>query len=149
MSDLVIRPMRDADRDALVDLKWEMNRTGPELVGDRHDGIATDFNVTREGAANSIARSFEKQAKGEGNILVAEWQGQSVGYLAFSIDTASTSINELYRPSGHVDGIIVTRRAQNNGIGGRLIDEACRLAKAVHETFCNDTLGWHGFPQTR
>jgi hypothetical protein len=64
MSDITIRPMRAADREALIDLKWEMNRTGTDIVGDRHDGIAADFNIMREGAALSIERYFEKHASG-------------------------------------------------------------------------------------
>jgi ribosomal protein S18 acetylase RimI-like enzyme len=139
MGELIIRPMRDADRETLIDLKWEMNRSGPDFVGDHHDGLATDLNVTREGAAKSIARHFGKHASGEGAILVAELDGVIVGYMAFSVDKASASINEPYRESGHVGGLVVTEHARQKGIASRLLDEAERLTR--ERGLCRMTLG--------
>jgi ribosomal protein S18 acetylase RimI-like enzyme len=129
VQDVTLRPMRSAERERVIDLKWEMNRATPEIIGSSLVAFEEDFDYSREAAAGATQKYFDQHESGEGVILVAVKDNVVVGYLAWTTETSSTSIHERFRTTGHVGGLIVTEKARNQGIGSMLLEAAEQITR--------------------
>lgn len=127
-----VRQMQPADRDAVIDLKWEMGRYHARLPGNS-TSLDDDMDNSREAAAAAIARDLGTiEAKG-GALNVAEAAGQVVGYLSWYVDdrARSVTIRPERRPVGYVAGICIAEPYRGQGIGPMLLTHAEQQVRAM------------------
>lgn len=122
MSDIQIRPMADADRDAVIGLLHELNLFEDALTGDR----AQD----RSAAVECLEENDGRVAKG-GAQLVAERGGRVLGYLCFVHERAPAYVRLEWRDYGAVVDLVVAEAARGQGLGRALIAAAETLARAA------------------
>lgn len=118
----VIRPMVAADRAAVIDLIWALNRHEDAITGDR----PTD----REAAIECLAHD-ERRAGKRGSLLVAERAGQVAGFLALAIEPGVPFIRQELRRHGLVMELVVAEEARGLGLGTALLAQAERLTRAA------------------
>lgn len=118
----VIRPARDEDREAILEQTWLLNRHEEPIVGNRR--------LDRAGAEETLARGEARVAKTNGAKLVAEREGEVVGHLFLTFETAPVYVREALRPYAYIDELYVRERCRGQGIGQALMAEAERTAVA-------------------
>jgi len=117
---VIIRPARDADRNALFEgmialqafeRSLEPNRADPEAVAARH---VEDLLAQRD--------------RGEAEILVAEADGRVVGWIGVVTRYTSDDLLERHRRFAYITDLIVLEAHRRRGLGRRLLEAAERYA---------------------
>jgi GNAT superfamily N-acetyltransferase len=120
---ITIRAMQSADREAVVDLVWALNRFENAITGDRP--------LDREAAIECLEHDERRVAETEGALLVAEAGGVVIGFLALTIEPGVPFIRSEWRRHGLVMELVVAEGARGRGIGTALLAEAERLTRAA------------------
>jgi GNAT superfamily N-acetyltransferase len=130
LTSLSVRAARPDDREALIGLKWQMNRS--EISAQTASGFAFvgDLDPDRTAAEASIDNMLTSLAAGEAEVIVAEIGPSIVGYLAFSTEMASPTIRPECRRYGFIIGLVVDAGHRNKGIGSMLLGKAETLARS-------------------
>jgi ribosomal protein S18 acetylase RimI-like enzyme len=126
---LVLREMRDTDRDAVIALLWELNRYEAELDL-REQPFAPDRDTSEEAAVACLDRDCERAAEHEGALIVAEREGEVIGFLCWLVETTEPFVRPQMRAYGYVADLVVAGGHRGHGIGTRLLAEAERLTRA-------------------
>ncbi len=131
MPTYTIRPFEPRDREAVIDLKWEMSRFHEHLPPSDTQ-IDRDYDHSRDAARAAIARDLSYIETKGGALLVAEVDGWVVGYLSWYIDdrAGSATIFPERRPLAYVAGVSVTETQRGQGIGTALLAHAEAQARA-------------------
>ncbi len=116
------RDLEPADRPAVIDLLQELNRFEDAITGDR----ATD----RKAATACLQDDLERMREHGGMQLVAEREGQVVGYICCAITQGGPFLREAVRTYGYVTTLVVTKDARKSGIGEALMQAAERFTRA-------------------
>lgn len=111
-----IRNSHSSDREAIIDLIWELNRFEAPLSGDRVKD--------RTGAARCLRDNDEAVRQSGGISIVAEIDGQITGYLCLAIESIGSFVREDVRRVGFVRELIVNDAHRRSGIGQKLLQEA-------------------------
>jgi ribosomal protein S18 acetylase RimI-like enzyme len=114
--------MADADREAVIDLIWELNRFENAISGDRAAG--------RKAASAGLANNRRRMSEFGGVELVAERDGQVVGYLLCVIEAAQPYLSEEFGMHAYIAELVVTEAARGQGLGRAMIAEAEAYARA-------------------
>lgn len=125
---ILIRAMRDADRDAVIELVWQLNRFEAEL--DRTKQPFDDRDASYEAAVASYERDRERAAEHEGALIVAEQDGEVVGFLCWLVETAEPFVRAELRRYGYVADLVVATGHRERGIGTRLLAEAETITRS-------------------
>lgn len=124
VADTRIRPMDAADRDAVIDLLWALNRF--------EDALTHDRAIERSDAeACLIADEAAATEQPGGALLVADRGGQVVGFLALAMQSGVPFVRADLRQHGQVLDLIVADGLRGKGIGQMLLQEAERLTRAA------------------
>ncbi|MBN9063547.1 MAG: hypothetical protein BGP06_03390 [Rhizobiales bacterium 65-9] len=117
-----IRLAQPEDRDAIIDLIWQLNRFEAPISGDRPTDRETARRCLRdnEGAARNTM----------GLSIVAERDGAVVGYLCLAIESIGSFVREDVRRVAYVRELIVDERARGGGVGRMLMEEAEAFARS-------------------
>lgn len=118
---LVIRPARDDDRDALIEMFHGLNVYEEAFVGNRR--------MDREGAIASLAFAERKVADTGGRKLVAEIDGRVVGHLFLTWEKHGACVRDEVKGYGYVSELFVREAHRGRGIGRALLLEAERLTR--------------------
>ncbi len=103
----------ETDRDAVVALLHELNRSEAKLSPDR----ATD----RGAAAACLASDTQRIREGGGVQLVAVQDGRVVGYGACSIVRGGPFLRADMRTHGYLETLVVAKAHRGAGIGSALL----------------------------
>jgi ribosomal protein S18 acetylase RimI-like enzyme len=125
---LLIRDMRDTDREAVIALLWELNRFEAEL--DKAEQPFDDRDTSYEAAVACCDRDCERAAAHEGSLIVAEQDGEVVGFLCWLVEAGEPFVRADMRRYGYVADLIVASGHRGHGIGTRLLVEAERLTRS-------------------
>ena len=118
----LIREMDDADREAVIDLIWELNLFENAISGDRAAG--------RKAAAGGLAGNRRRMAEHGGIELVAEVDGKVMGYLLCVIESAQAYVHERFSRHAYIAELVITEAARGQGLGQALVAEAEAFARA-------------------
>ena len=124
----LIREMRDADRDAVIALLWELNRFEAEL--DRTLQPFDDRDTSYEAAVACFERDCELAAEHEGALFVAERGGTVVGFLCWLVETGEPFVRAELRRYGYVVDLVVASSHRGGGIGTTLLEQAEKLTRS-------------------
>jgi GNAT superfamily N-acetyltransferase len=112
--------MTDADREAVVDLLWQLNVYEKALNDTRSD--------LREDAAACLAWNEDRVREG-GAHVVAEQDGNVLGYMCLVIQMAPPFVRAELRRHLYVAELVVDESARGRGFGAALLEEAERYAR--------------------
>ena len=129
---LIIRALREGDRDPVVELLWELNRYEADLDPLIQPFAAEDRDRSYAAAVACLDKDLERAAEHEGALLVAERGGAVVGFLCFIVETAYPFVRPEMRAYGYVADLVVADGERGRGIGTRLLAEAERLTRERH-----------------
>ncbi len=118
---LTIRPARDDDRDALIEMFHGLNVYEEAFVGNRR--------MDREGAIDSLVFAEKKVADTGGRKLVAEIDGRVVGHLFLTWEKHGACVRDDVKNYGYVSELFVREAHRGRGIGRALLLEAERLTR--------------------
>ncbi len=118
----LIREMDDADREAVIDLIWELNLYENAITSDRAAG--------RKAAASGLAGNRRRMAEHGGTELVAEVDGKIMGYLLCIIESAQAYVHERFSRHAYIAELVITKAARGQGLGQALIAGAEDFARA-------------------
>jgi ribosomal protein S18 acetylase RimI-like enzyme len=124
---LLIREMRPSDRDAVIDLLWQLNRFEAEF--DRTVQPFDDRDVSYEAAIACFDRDCERAAENEGALIVAERGERVIGFLCFIIETTEPFVRRALRSYGYVADLVVASGHRGRRVGTRLLTEAESLTR--------------------
>jgi len=124
---VLIREMRQADREAVIELLWQLNRLEAELQLDL--SLVPDRDTSREAAIACFDRDCERAARRKGALMVAERGGAVVGFLCWLVEAAEPFVRPELRCYGYVADLVVASEERGSGIGTRLLVEAERLTR--------------------
>jgi ribosomal protein S18 acetylase RimI-like enzyme len=125
---LVIRAMRPSDREAVIELLWQLNRYEAELDQGRQP-FAPDRDTSHAAAIACFDRDCERAAEREGALMVAERDGAVIGFLCWLVETAEPFVRPQMRSYGYVADLVVASDHRGLGIGTSLLVEAERLTR--------------------
>jgi GNAT superfamily N-acetyltransferase len=123
MIDILIRPMRDGDMDAIIDLQWALNLF--------EDAISHDRVTDREGARLCVEENIAEVKQHGGALIVAESDGAVIGCLALAFAEAEAYVHPEKRRHGYVRDIVVSEHHRGGGVAQLLLAEAERLSRAA------------------
>lgn len=119
-----IRLAQPEDRDAIIDLIWQLNTYESPISGDR----PTDRNT-----AKRCLHDNEDAARNTlGLSIVAESDGVIVGYLCLAIESIGSFVREDVRRVGYIRELIVDEKMRGAGVGRLLMAEAESFARSRH-----------------
>lgn len=121
-ADVVIRPARESDREALIELFFGLNVYEEPFVGNRR--------LDRAGAIDSLVFAEKKVADTGGVKLVAEIDGSVVGHLFLTWEKHGACVRDDEKDYGYVSELFVREAHRGQGIGRALLSEAERLTRA-------------------
>ncbi|MGL4324643.1 MAG: GNAT family N-acetyltransferase [Beijerinckiaceae bacterium] len=116
-----IRHALPDDRDAIIDLIWQLNRFESPISGDRVKD--------RQGAMRCLRDNDEAVRNSHGLSIVAVKDTVIVGYLCLAIESIGSFVREDVRRVGFIRELIVNEQHRRAGVGQRLLQDA--------EDFCN------------
>jgi GNAT superfamily N-acetyltransferase len=119
-ADVVIRPARPEDREALIEQFLGLNV--------HEQAISHDRRTDRAGAIDSLDAADRKVEKSNGYRLVAERGGKIVGHVFLTFQSHAIFVREEKRDYAYVAELFVREEARSLGIGYALLREAERLA---------------------
>ncbi len=114
--DHIIRDMEDADREAVIDLIWQLNLFEDKISGDRAPG--------RKAAAAGLGANRRRMADHGGAEMVAEIDGKVVGYLLCVIEKADAYIRESFGMQAYIAELVIDEGHRGKGLGQKLIAAA-------------------------
>jgi GNAT superfamily N-acetyltransferase len=114
--------MANSDREAVIDLIWELNRFEDAITGNRA--------VDRAAAVQCIAANDARLADSGGEQYIAIIDGVVTGYLCAVIDMAPVYIRQDARRHDWITDLIVAEGMRGRGVGKALL--------AAAETFAGD-----------
>ena len=115
-----VRLAEPEDREAIIDLIWQLNRYEADL-GDR----PTD----RETARRCLRDNEEAVRNTMGLSIVADLDGKPIGYLCLAIESIGSFVREDVRRVGYIREIVVETH-RGAGAGKLLMAEAENYARA-------------------
>lgn len=118
----ILRPMAPADREAVIDLVWDLNRYEDAISGDR----ATE----RDAAAACLGANRRRVAEHGGLELVAEAGDRVVGYLCAVIEQGPAYLRPSERTQMWIAELVVAEAARRRGVGEALVAAAESDARA-------------------
>ncbi len=119
---VTIRLAETDDREAIIDLIWQLNRYEAPISGDR----PTD----RETARRCLRDNEEAVRNTMGLSIVAEADGRPVGYLCLAIESIGSFVREDVRRVGYIRELVVDEKHRGGGAGQALMAEAEKYARA-------------------
>ena len=119
--DVVIRPARDEDREALVEQFQGLNRYEERFVGNR--------KLDRAGGEESLVHAEKRVRETDGIAVVAEVGGIVVGHMFLTFERHGACVREEVRPYGYIAELFVREEMRGRGIGRALLAEAERRTK--------------------
>ena len=122
MTTHLIREMDDADRETVIDLIWELNLYENAITHDRATG--------RKAATAGLAGNRRRMAEHGGTELVAEVDGNVVGYLLCVIESAQAYVHERFSRHAYIAELVIAEAARGRGLGQALIAAAEDFARA-------------------
>jgi len=126
---LVVRLMREADREAVIGLLWQLTRYEAALDWG-HAPFVGDRDVSYEGAVATFEDDRERAATQGGALVVAERRGAVVGFLCWFPQRSGPYVQAGVREEGYVADLVVAEGQRGQGIGQRLLAEAERRTRA-------------------
>jgi GNAT superfamily N-acetyltransferase len=123
MTGPLVRPMRDGDLAAIIDLQWALNLF--------EDAISHDRVTDREGARLCVEENLAEVKTHGGAVIVAETGGDVIGYLTLAFAKAGAFVHPDKRRHGYVRDIVVDERSRGGGVAQLLLEEAERLSRAA------------------
>jgi ribosomal protein S18 acetylase RimI-like enzyme len=125
----IFRPATPADTDALVDLKWEINKA--EYAAYRADTCIPAFlDLSREAAVLGVQDYWDVIKANGGAFLVGELEGQIVCAGCWYGETALVSTLPQYRRQAGIGSIIVSPSARGLGRGRKIMEALEALIRA-------------------
>jgi ribosomal protein S18 acetylase RimI-like enzyme len=121
MTEPLIRDMEDADREAVIDLVWQLNLFENKISRDRAQ--------SRKAAAGGLAANRRRMADHGGVELVAEIGGKVVGYLLCVIEKAEAYVRDNEGFHAYIAELVVAEGHRGHGLGQRLIKAAEDFAR--------------------
>lgn len=113
---MIIRNSNYNDREAVIDLIWELNRF--------EFPISRDRVRDRAGAARCLRDNDEAVRHSGGISIIADVDGQIVGYLCLAVESIGNFVRDEVRRVGFVRELIVAQTHRRGGIGQALLQEA-------------------------
>lgn len=120
--DIILRPMQPADREAVIDLLWALNKVEADLGATRR--------VDRFAAIRCLDYDEDAVRASRGQLIVADAAGDVVGYIAMSQREGGPFLPDRYLPQLYIENLVVHPERRSAGIGALLIAEAERFARA-------------------
>jgi ribosomal protein S18 acetylase RimI-like enzyme len=105
-----------ADTDALIDLKWSINKA-EHAAYPANTAIPDILDLSREAAIAGVEAYWECINSGEGAFLVGEIDGEIVCCGCWYEEMAMESTLERYRRQANIGGIVVSPSARGKGLG--------------------------------
>lgn len=118
-----IRPATPQDDAALAEQFQGLNTYEEPFIGDRR--------LDSEGGRESLDACRARVAETGGHALVAELEGRVVGHMFLWFETDPVFVRPELRRHAYVADLFVREAARGHGIGGALLAEAERLARAA------------------
>jgi ribosomal protein S18 acetylase RimI-like enzyme len=115
MMEAIIRDMDDADREAVIDLIWQLNRFEAKLSHDR----ATD----RVAAVACLKVNDAKIREHGGRHLVALRDGVVAAYACGGVVEGDPYIKPEWRRYGYIFELVVAEGQRGSGLGSALVCE--------------------------
>lgn len=126
---VIFRAATPADTDALIDLKWEINKA--EFAAYPADTCIPAFlDLSREAAALGVQDYWDVIAANGGAFLVGEHDGAIVCAGCWYGETAAVSTLSQFRRQAGIGGIIVAPAARGLGLGKRVMERLEALIRA-------------------
>jgi GNAT superfamily N-acetyltransferase len=125
----VVRPMKDGDREAAVDLIWQLNLFENDITSDRR--------TERAAAEECLAINARRIQDAGGVQLVAEREGTVLGYLCAVMDEAPVYVVAAKRRRMWIADLVVAETARGGGLGRALIAAAEDFARGQGATRIN------------
>jgi ribosomal protein S18 acetylase RimI-like enzyme len=130
---LLIRPYEKRDETQVVMLARELQ--------DHEAGIFDRMTPPREIGSWYVTRILRSSRRSGGELLVAERNGQVIGYATVLLGQSSESaMDEVFYTFAYIGDLIVARAARGQGIGKALLAECERLARAAGEKWLRVTV---------
>ena len=114
-----IRPAKIGDRDALLPLFQELNR---------HHAALQPGYFREVGGLPPALQLLEQGDEAQG-LLVAEREGELVGYLVARVHDTPEDPLLVRRRRAHVEDMMVAATARRQGVGRALVEAAARLSR--------------------
>lgn len=121
MTESLVRDMEETDREAVIDLIWQLNLFEDKVSGDRAP--------SRKAAAGGLAASRRRMAEHGGAELIAEIDGKAVGYLLCVIEKADAYIREHLAMRAYIAELVIAEGHRGQGLGQKLIVAAEDFAR--------------------
>ncbi|WP_342361154.1 GNAT family N-acetyltransferase [Terrarubrum flagellatum] len=123
-----VRLAQPEDREAIIDLIWQLNRYESPISGDR----PTDRDTARR-----CLRDNEDAARNTLGLSIVAVDDNApekgiVGYLCLAIESIGSFVREDVRRVAYVRELIVDESCRRAGVGKRLMEEAERFARSRH-----------------
>lgn len=126
MTTILLRLATDADRDALIDLKWAMNLA--ELATFPADSrIAPMLDPGRDAAARAVSERLAQMAQDGGAWWVATCDGAVIGSAYWTPMTLQPAFRRDVAHVGLIGGVVVAEAFRGRGVGKLL------MARVEHE----------------
>lgn len=122
MTEPLIRDMDDADREAVIDLIWQLNLFEDKISHDRAPG--------RKAAAAGLGANRRRMSDHGGTELVAEINGTVVGYLLCVIEKAEAYIRDDFGMHAYIAELVIAEGHRGQGLGQKLLSAAEAYARA-------------------
>jgi len=116
MTEFTIRAMLDTDRDAVIDLLWELNRFENAITGNR--------SIERSAAIACLSANDQRLQEHGGVHLVAVRDAVVIGYICAVVDMAPVYVVEASRRHVSIADLVVTSQERGAGAGRALIQAA-------------------------
>ena len=126
---LMIRPMRETDREAVVSLILQLNLHEARLDL-REQPFALDRDTSDEAAAATLLYDRERAALCDGALMVAANDDKVIAFMCWLVEEAGPFVRAEMRRFGYVADLVIDEPHRRKGIGQRLLAEAERLTRA-------------------